>query len=321
MPDQVRSTGSNRSGEHPLNSSRNHILFLLFSIVLFVFAAEPVGELADYSRNGGETAASHLVLIPFVSAFLIFTQRRRVFEKVSISMLPGGIAVAVGLGVLLLHQRLGAALPQTDRLALSAAAIVIVWLGGFILSYGRAAFMAGIFPLLFLAFAIPIPTPVLDSIVFLLQRGSTEAAFVLLKLTGTPVYREGFVFAMPDLIIEVAPECSGIRSGIGMLIVSLLAGHLFLQSWWRRGILVFSSIVIGILKNAIRIDTLSLLTIHVDSGIIDGRLHHEGGAIFFAVGLLLSYPVLLLLMRSERPDGFPRRGFGRATERHESPGF
>ena len=104
---------------------------------------------------------------------------------------------------------------------------------------------------------------------------------------------------MPNLVIEVAPECSGIRSGLGMFIVSLLAGHLFLKNWWRRVALVVIAVAIAIFKNAIRIDTLSLLTIHVDPGIIDGRLHHEGGVIFFAVGLLMLYPVLMMLVKSE----------------------
>ena len=51
-------------------------------------------------------------------------------------------------------------------------------------------------------------------------------------------------------------------------------------------------------KNAVRIVTLSLLTIHVDPGYIRGQLHHEGGIVFFGISLVLLTPVLLLLMRS-----------------------
>jgi exosortase/archaeosortase family protein len=85
-----------------------------------------------------------------------------------------------------------------------------------------------------------------------------------------------------------------------MLMTSLLAGYLMLRSWTRRAALVMIAVPLLMLKNAIRIDTLSLLSIHVDPGIIEGRLHHEGGIVFFALGLVLLYPVLLALIKSER---------------------
>jgi len=55
---------------------------------------------------------------------------------------------------------------------------------------------------------------------------------------------------------------------------------------------------IVILKKAIRIDTMSLLTIHVDRRIPQSRLHEEGDLYFF-LGQLLLYPLLLLLLKSE----------------------
>jgi exosortase/archaeosortase family protein len=53
-------------------------------------------------------------------------------------------------------------------------------------------------------------------------------------------------------------------------------------------------------KNALRIVTLSLLSIHVDPGIIQSRLHREGGIPFFLIALVLIYPVVKMLMKSER---------------------
>jgi exosortase len=133
-----------------------------------------------------------------------------------------------------------------------------------------------------------------------LQRGSAGVAFVLLKLTGTLVHREGFVFQIPGLAFVVAPECSGIRSGIRLFIASNLAGHLLLRSWWRRGALVLAAIPILIFKNALRIATLSMLAIHFDKRILTGRLHTEGRIPFFILGLFLIYPFLALLVKSDR---------------------
>jgi exosortase/archaeosortase family protein len=54
-----------------------------------------------------------------------------------------------------------------------------------------------------------------------------------------------------------------------------------------------------ILKNGIRIATLTLLAMYVDPGFLYGRLHHQGGIVFFLIGLVLLLPVLLFLQRSE----------------------
>jgi exosortase/archaeosortase family protein len=56
-----------------------------------------------------------------------------------------------------------------------------------------------------------------------------------------------------------------------------------------------------IVKNGIRIATLTILAQYVDSGFLYGRLHHEGGVVFFLIGLALLLPVFLLLQRGEAP--------------------
>jgi hypothetical protein len=63
----------------------------------------------------------------------------------------------------------------------------------------------------------------------------------------------------------------------------------------------------AILKNAIRIVALTLLSIHVDPGFLTGQLHHEGGIVFFLLALALMTPILLLLRGFELPRPWPPR--------------
>src|SRR5207244_11592806 len=107
-------------------------------------------------------------------------------------------------------------------------------------------------------------------------------------------------FALPGVTIEVAKECSGIRSSLALLVTSLLAGHLFLRSGWRKSVLVLAILPLLVVKNGIRIVTLSLLSIYVDPGFLTGSLHHEGGIIFFLLALILLAPVLWFLQRLKR---------------------
>jgi exosortase/archaeosortase family protein len=104
---------------------------------------------------------------------------------------------------------------------------------------------------------------------------------------------------LPGLTIEVAEECSGIRSTLGIFIVTLLGSHLLLKTRLRQAALLLAVVPISLFKNALRIVTLTLLAIHWDMGFITGKLHGEGGIVFMMIGLVLMYPFLVYLMRSE----------------------
>ena len=118
-----------------------------------------------------------------------------------------------------------------------------------------------------------------------------------------PVLRTGLVFALPGLTIEIAEECSGIRSSMALVITSLFAGHLLLRSVWRQAALTVATLPLLLVKNGIRIVTLSLLAIYVDPGFLTGRLHHQGGIVFLVLALAMLLPVLFWLRRSERIAG------------------
>src|SRR5436190_22517396 len=105
---------------------------------------------------------------------------------------------------------------------------------------------------------------------------------------------------LPGLPIAVAEECSGIRSTLVLFITSLLAGHLFLRSRWRKSVLALAIVPIGILRNGFRILVISWTTIYVNRGIIDGPLHHKGGPLFFVLSLALLFGLLIMLRRSEQ---------------------
>ena len=140
----------------------------------------------------------------------------------------------------------------------------------------------------------------MDRIIYFLQVGSTEFTNLLFMASGVPFVREGFVFHLPNVSVEVAKQCSGIRSGMAIFIVATLAGYLFLKTYWKMIFLVICAVLIAMFKNGIRIITLSLLGNYVDPQILASSLHREGGTPFFIVALLLLAPILFFLRRSEK---------------------
>jgi exosortase len=147
---------------------------------------------------------------------------------------------------------------------------------------------------------VPIPESVAHGLRMALQHGSAETAHALFWLTGTPVFRDGLTFCLPGLTIQIAEECSGIQSSLVLLITSLVAGYLFLRNAWSRTLLALVVIPLGLLRNGIRVVTLSLLTIHVDHRIIDGPLHHRGGPVFFMISMGVLVAILWGLRTTER---------------------
>jgi len=248
----------------------------------------------------GTALYSHIPLIPLISLCILIFSRKRILADLSWGWRGGFVLLALGLGMLLSANRIVGP-NKNDYLSMVMSGAVLWFIGGFVLAYGGKAFKEAMFPLLFLSFVIPIPTFILDPFVDLLLICSAYSTELIFNLSGVPVHRDGFTFALPGITIEVAQECSGIRSSIALIITSVLAGYLFLKKGWARVILVLSFFPITVFKNAMRIVTLSLLASYVDTRFITGSwLHKSGGIPFFAVGLALIAPVLWGLMKVER---------------------
>jgi exosortase len=254
---------------------------------------------ALYSSNKREYY-SHIALIPLVSIYLVYVKREEIFAKVNYLFVVGIPVLLLGIALFLGGFLWGAPLDKNNYASLIAFSTFIFINGAFILLYGMQAYRTALFPLLFLIFTVPIPTAPMDNIIHFLQVGSTEFTNLLFMASGVPFVRDGFVFHLSNISVEVAKQCSGIRSGMAIFIVAILAGYMFLKSYWKIIFLVICAVLIAMLKNGIRILTLSLLGNYVDPRILESSLHREGGTPFFIVALLLLAPILFFLRRSEK---------------------
>jgi exosortase len=274
-----------------------HAYFLVFILVSILASWKTFSSLIVFSLH--HEFSSHVILIPFISAYLLYTERNRIFRSIQTSFLVGGTLVLAALGVYWLAFRYTAFQDPVSYLPGTTLALVVMWIGGFFICYGSKDGRAAAFPLLFLLLMIPLPESILQQTISLLQKGSTDLSFLLFKAVGVPVFRQGFILSLPSVRIEVAQECSGIRSSIALFITCLLAARLFLRTSWKMALFVLLALPLAIVKNAIRIVTLTLLSIYVDPGFLKGSLHHDGGFVFFLLTLAILSPVLLLLQKSE----------------------
>jgi exosortase len=277
-------------------------LYAAWLVLCCLVFSNPLRLLARYALHNDN--ASHILLIPLIVAWLIHTDCQRIvpapldLSAASLFALPAALLSATAM-----YKSFAG---TSVSLSLLILALVLLLSAGFVALFGRASAKSVWFSLAFLLFAIPFPEPLLNRIIYLLQSGSAAVAEIIFDWSDVPVLREGFVFHLPKMSIEVASECSGIRSSIALLILALLVAHFAFSRFWKKILFVAAGLLMMIVKNGVRIATLTLLANYVDPGFLYGRLHKEGGVVFFLIGLVLLVPVYSLLRRGEESLPPPR---------------
>jgi len=241
---------------------------------------------------------THIPLIPLISLFLIYTNRKAITLQVSNQWKLGAAVVPLGALAIVVARFNIFRLQSANQLSLSMLGLALVWIGAFALFFGRRAFQTARFPLLFLLFMVPIPEPILSKTIYALQVGSAQATAGLFSLFGIPYLQNRLIFSLPGIAIRVAEECSGIRSTLALLIMTVLAGHMFLKSAWKQILVCLLVVPLSVAKNGLRIATLSALAIYVDPSFLQGRLHQYGGMFFFAAAFVPIAALFVALRRA-----------------------
>jgi exosortase len=280
----------------PSTPAKRWLIFGVWALVSILVFAKPVSNLIQLANQ--DESASHILLVPFISAWLLYSERKEQLPASGFALWPAlaMFVPSVFIGTTSLYCT---ACAPKDQLTLYILALILLLASGFVLSFGAENAKASWFGLAFLLFAVPLPDAALRKVIYWLQLGSAAVAELFFNLSGTPVLREGFVFRLPKLSIEVAQECSGIRSSLALLILAVLITHFSFRPLWKKLVFVLAGLCMMLIKNGIRIATLTLLANYVNPGFLDGRLHHQGGIVFFLIGLGLLLPVYWLLRKGE----------------------
>ncbi len=275
---------------------RHWLFWLLWSALLCAFW-KPLKTLGALSLQ--DERYSYLIFIPIISGLLIYLDRQRIFAVLRFAPVLGGALAAAGFIIYANTEQSWYLEASHAGLWAPILCVVLTSAGLFVGLYGAETAKASLFPLCFLLLMVPAPVQILDTIVVALQRRSADVAYLLFKMLRVPVLRQDVIFSLPGIDIEVARECSGIRSSTALLITGMLAAQLFLRSAWHKLLLVLLIVPVAVFKNAVRIVTLSYLGVYVDRSFLLGSLHHRGGVIFALVGVATLLPALFLLRRLE----------------------
>jgi exosortase len=252
---------------------------------------------------------THILLILPISAALIILDWRPLELSTRIGVRTGSALLVLPVFATAVVRWRAIPLPPDVQLSLNMMTLVVWLIAAFVFCFGASAFRRARFPLYFLFWMVPFPDFVLNPIVSLLQQGSTAAARWLFEVARVPVAQDGVLLHIPGLTVEVARECSSIRSSSMLLVTTMVLAHLLLRSPWRKALIVAVAIPLSVAKNGLRIFTIAMLATRVDPSFLTGRLHRQGGIIFFLIALAALCLLIWIVRRGEdRGAGIRTRG-------------
>jgi len=176
---------------------------------------------------------------------------------------------------------------------------------------GIGALRIVLLPALFLLFAIPLPAPLLNHLVWTLQIWTAEVTGALLHLVGISALVSGDQILLPDRVFELIETCSGLRSIETLTMLAVLMADGFRRHGAHAVLLVVAAPPIAFAINALRAGAL-VLNPHSDVAAV----HNLQGVTMLLVGVLLLYlldGVLARLLGARSSDAPSGGAIGRAA--------
>lgn len=219
---------------------------------------------------------SHGLLVPFVSAFLIWASRHRFADPLLHGSWWGVPVVLLGLG-------LYAVGVLSTLMVLEHLSFWLLLVGLTLSAIGPRGTRAVMFPLGFLLTMIPLPQFLHQGLSGELQLVSSSLGVSLLHLAGVTAFREGNVIDLGPVQLQVVEACSGLRYLFPLAALALLCAYLMKGALWKRLVLFLSTAPISIVLNGARIAMIGVLVDHYGESAAEGFTHlFEGWLIFLA---------------------------------------
>ncbi|AUX70036.1 exosortase A [Porphyrobacter sp. HT-58-2] len=215
---------------------------------------------------------SHLVLLPFIIAWLVALKEEELARLAPRPFWPGLACVAAALGLSWAGERLGINLvAQAGAVGALQAAVVTV--------LGVRVSLLLALPLAFACFLVPFGDEIIPPLQFL----TADIAIALTHWSGVPARIDGIHIHTPAGLFIVAEACSGVKFLIAMVTLGVLVAFTRFARLTRRLLFLAACVIVPILANGVR----AWATIYVAQSIgaeqATGFDHIVYGWIFFAI--------------------------------------
>jgi len=223
---------------------------------------------------------SHGFFILPVCLYILW-QKKEILTKVPFSPSRWGMALVIFSLLIYLFAHFA------EIATIASLSLVLFLTGVVIYFYGFLMFKHLFFPLFLLLFMIPVPSQIFSSLTIPLQIFVSKSSVFIGSFLCIPIYREGNVIHLPEQTLQVVQACSGLRSLISLLTLSVVFGYLTLKSNILRSILFISGIPIAIIVNVVRVLLMALAFYYFNYDLTKGTIHTVFGMIIFVFALII----------------------------------
>ena len=226
---------------------------------------------------------SYGYMVPPISAFLLWSRRDELARRpIAPARFWGGAVIASSLALLVIGKVGTIQLLQQFAFVLAVAGIAL-----FLFGWGRL--MVCLPAIGYLLFMVPMWDVVTEPLHWPFQNLSAKIGVAMMQAIGVPVYRDGTLIALPNLLIEVARECSGINYLVAVLALALPLAFLRLHQTWRRVVVVGSALVVAALANSLRVALIGTLVYYDVGSPLHGPFHVLHGLFVAAIGYVVIF--------------------------------
>jgi exosortase D (VPLPA-CTERM-specific) len=253
---------------------------------------------------------SYCYLIPFIVVYLLWEKRSFLFDKLSVPEWKGLFSLVLGVGCYWLGELGG-------EFYIMYISSWLILMGICLLHMGWEKVKIILFPLCFILTMFPLPNFFNFRITLALKLISTKIGVLMMRAYGMSAFQDGNVIDLGFTKLQVVDACSGLRYLFPLIVLGILVAYFFRSRWWKKIVLVLSTIPITIFTNSLRIAFTGILSEHFGSKAVEGFFHDfEGLVIFmFALGcLVVEMVVLAKLFPEAKPEEQEEKPLGHTGE-------
>lgn len=233
---------------------------------------------------------SHGFLVPFIAGYLAYMRRD---ELLAAEVRPSNYGLAIicfGLSMLLMGWI------ATEYYTMRSSLVVIV-AGSVLYLLGWEIFKILLAPLAYLLLMVPIPAVIYDAAAFPLKLFVTKVSVLALKAMGIVVWQEGNILMFPNITLEVADACSGLRSIMSLLALGAAYAFVLHTRTRDRVILILGTLPIAVFTNCLRVIATGVLAQYFGTAAAEGFFHEFAGFFVFFGAVVMFVALGALLKR------------------------
>lgn len=247
---------------------------LLLAVVLF---SDTIAWLLRSWYQNSEYG--HGFLMPLISIYLIWRTRERFAYIERKENYFIGIAIILISGLLLKVGGISGILHLEGLSLIMFLSGVVVYFFGF--QYLRVLLL----PIFLLMLMLPSYNDIFYNFHMHFQLLSAHIATKTLNIINVPAFKQGILIQLPNITIEVAKECSGIKFLIAILSLGIPMVYLTQRSIGRAVIVLIAGVIITIAANSLRVTIACLMGNYYGVDMLHGPGHIFKGVFVAWVGL------------------------------------